>query len=502
MIGPGRSALQTRPELATTSARGLLLTFDWAGTLLFMAVGFIRGSQAIGDNSFLTHLATGRLIVEQGSVPSADPYSYTAHGEPWVVQSWLISIVYAQLEDVFGLAGIRVFHGLLVAAIFAGIWRLSRPVDSLVPRFLICGMAVAAMYPAAGPRPLLVGLLGVVAVRGAQARWFRPWWLVPIMAIWVNSHGSFPLALGILGLSGLVLLVQEGRIDPLTLRLGVAALVGTFIGAALSPVGFKLLAFPVHLMGRREALDGVSEWAPWQLQGWIGWSFAAVLALLAVSMARKAPLMFTLPAAVLAITALMAVRNIPAAVVLIVGAAALARSLEVGSLRSDGRGPVALGVAAVAAVIGLVAVIQLDEPSWNLSRFPVSEVSWLDERDLVAVADVNLLTDETTGNYLDLRFGDDARVFFDDRFDFFPLGLQEEFRSLGRVGPYDEPLERWDVDVVLWPTDSGLIRWLEREQGWVVVDLDDEVDPDGDVPPVSEAHSVACRAALAARCTP
>ena len=39
------------------------------------AVGLIR----LHDNSFLTHVATGRLILAHG-VPTTDPYSFTAFG--------------------------------------------------------------------------------------------------------------------------------------------------------------------------------------------------------------------------------------------------------------------------------------------------------------------------------------------------------------------------------------------------------------------------------------
>ena len=57
---------------------------DWWGTAWF-ALGTICGAHLLSDNSFLTHLTTGRQILD-GHIPHADPYSYTRAGTPWVVQ--------------------------------------------------------------------------------------------------------------------------------------------------------------------------------------------------------------------------------------------------------------------------------------------------------------------------------------------------------------------------------------------------------------------------------
>ncbi|MBV8386727.1 MAG: hypothetical protein JO155_08060, partial [Acidimicrobiia bacterium] len=50
--------------------------------------GFRLGARSIGDNSMFVHLRTGMDMVRNGAIPRRDPYSFTAHGHPWVVQSW------------------------------------------------------------------------------------------------------------------------------------------------------------------------------------------------------------------------------------------------------------------------------------------------------------------------------------------------------------------------------------------------------------------------------
>ncbi|MDP1804033.1 MAG: hypothetical protein Q8K72_02600, partial [Acidimicrobiales bacterium] len=164
------------------------------------AVGFwlVAGAVAIGmrplaDNSFLTHLATGRLILERGAVPSSDPYTFTALGEPWVVQSWLASWLYATVEALVGATGLRLLMGAVAAGLVAVAWRLTRPAASVVARLGIGVLFVGVGAGLWAERPLMLGLLALAAVvlvaeGGLDARW-----LVPIGWLWVNVHGSFPL---------------------------------------------------------------------------------------------------------------------------------------------------------------------------------------------------------------------------------------------------------------------------------------------------------------------
>src|SRR3954447_3092928 len=80
---------------------------DFLFTAVFALFGFGVGIERLSDNSFFTHLATGRWILDHG-IPRRDFYSFTAPGSKWVVQSWLAEVLYAQLDRSFGAFGIRV----------------------------------------------------------------------------------------------------------------------------------------------------------------------------------------------------------------------------------------------------------------------------------------------------------------------------------------------------------------------------------------------------------
>lgn len=61
-----------------------------------------RATLPIGDNSFLWHVRAGTLQLETGEVLRSDPFSFTAFGEAWRTQSWLLEIAYGWLENATG----------------------------------------------------------------------------------------------------------------------------------------------------------------------------------------------------------------------------------------------------------------------------------------------------------------------------------------------------------------------------------------------------------------
>ncbi|HET7720459.1 MAG TPA: hypothetical protein VFK43_10865, partial [Acidimicrobiales bacterium] len=163
-----------------------------------VTAGWLMGLRPLADNSFFTHLATGRVILDTGSVPSADAYTFTADGEPWVVQSWLASWLYGTVEALSGAAGLRVLVGLVMAGLVALAWRLTRDAASLLGRLALVGVFIGAGASLWGERPFMFGLLGLACVMLAAEGVLDPRFLVPIAWCWVNLHGSFPLGVAYL----------------------------------------------------------------------------------------------------------------------------------------------------------------------------------------------------------------------------------------------------------------------------------------------------------------
>ncbi len=93
---------------------------------LLVAVSVAIGARVVADNSFLTHLTTGDLMRARGSVPTTDPYSWTAAGADWTVQSWLASLIYSVVAELAGGLGIRLLNGVLCGLVMVGLLVLAR----------------------------------------------------------------------------------------------------------------------------------------------------------------------------------------------------------------------------------------------------------------------------------------------------------------------------------------------------------------------------------------
>ncbi len=447
----------------------LATSVRWA--LVF--IGFVIGSRTITDNSFLTHLATGQLILDTGSIPTTDPYSLVAQGDSWTVQSWLVSLIYALLDSTLGGWSIRLLNGLLGAAITMGLWRLTASVRQLVVRTMIVAPVLligAFLWP---PRPLLFGLLAMVLVlevaQGLRARW----WLVPIFWFWVNAHGSFVLGLVVLGAIMVGAAIDQKRRPHDEVKTMAVAVAGCLV-AAVKPGGRRRPWLRRAVMGRSEALERVSEWGSPEFRTPVEQLFLIPLVLIVVAASRRARWRALLPALVFFVAGLLAVRNIGVASIVVVALVAPFLADLGGTIDGSERGRLA-NVVAIVAVFGLAVAsygVVVGAPV-ELDDYPIAEIDWLEAHDLVAQDGVRLVQRDYVGNYLTLRYGPEARVFMDDRFDFYPLDVLEDHEALLLGGDVDEVLERRAFDVVLWASSTHLHRWILAREDWSVVMSDD-----------------------------
>ena len=92
----------------------------------FALLGFGLGTAPIDDNSTFVHLRTGIDMARGAGIPRVDPYSFTAAGEPWIVQSWLAELSYGALHRLGGMGLVVLQQGALMAVLAWLIARLAR----------------------------------------------------------------------------------------------------------------------------------------------------------------------------------------------------------------------------------------------------------------------------------------------------------------------------------------------------------------------------------------
>lgn len=455
----------------------------------FALVGLALGAQPIGDNSTFVHLRTGIDIVAGRGIPRVDPYSATAAGSTWVVQSWLPAVAYGlaqRLDD--GGRVLLVLNGGLTALLAFLVHRLARagsPVRTLGAALV----AVAISGPWWSPRPLLVGLtclaLTILVVEGGR----RPWLLVPIAWVWVNSHGSFPLGAVWLLATAVGCSIDERRLITARFRAGLW-FAGGLVISCLNPLGFRLLLFPLTLGGRREVFRLIVEWKPADFQSGPGIvSAIGIAAALMMLCRRRLPWAAAVPAGVFTLLGLLAQRNLAPAGIVLAPALGLAVAQarrwtqeattdasgeeaadraehEIELTAKPGGGPRDRILAVLVAVTAVVMVgSAVSRGALDLEAYPVQVVQAGERIGAFAPGQL-VATQDTVGCYLILRRGRGGGVFIDDRYDMYPLGVSLDYVSLLRAAPGAlEVLDRRKVDSVLWDRSLPLVPAL-RERGW------------------------------------
>lgn len=211
-------------------------------SLVFMAFFLVSWTHL--DPDFGWHLQAGNYIRIHG-MPTHDVFTYTARSFHWIDHEWGNDVIVSLL---YGWGG----YGLL-AIIFAGLWTAALFVRGTRTRLLVLFLAVAALSPYAGIRPiawtaLFLALTLEIIVSCSR----RLIWAMPIMFIfWANLHGGFIVGLAVLAYFAIR---KHQKILAIVLALSILA---TFI----NPYGPSL-----YVEIARTTFDGslhfeIAEWA-------------------------------------------------------------------------------------------------------------------------------------------------------------------------------------------------------------------------------------------------
>jgi len=462
-----------------TSSRSILEHGWWP--LVAWVSGLLLGAGALSDNSFLTHLATGRLI-RTGGAPHRDLYTFASGGKHIVVQSWLASWGYAELEAIGGATAIRLAISAVCGLLLLTLWRLSRPAGSLLGRLGLVSMAGMVGLLWWNERPQILGFLALALIALVLQEERSPWWLVPLFALWVNVHGSFPLGIVFVGLTIGVRVVSRRRLGARELAELAAMAIGVVGGAAVSPYGFELLTFPVEMLGRSSSLILIAEWRPLAV-----WSHGHVvidnLVFLCESIAIVALLVWrrswvrVAVAAVFVGLAFMAVRNVAVAALALIPLAAPALAglgTADATIAPERRRMLAAGTVGALLVGAFIALT----PAYDLSAYPTSAVDWMQSQGYVGRRDgrnLAVLSHDYNGNYLEWRYGADAHAWIDDRAELHSFATMRDYVFLlSDIGDSDEILARHPHDLILWAARSSLADHLRDDPAYRVVYRDDE----------------------------
>lgn len=181
------------PDASTEPTHPRTPWLIWLSLLALAAFGV----RAIANADFWIHLATGRVILENG-LPKADPFSFTTFADRlWINPSWLYDLVLYLVWRI-GAAPLTIL--LHVAAMVGGLALLVPQARRLSPD---AGVAAALLLSAwliapafdVGPTPWIILFLASfvrILSRGLPGASTRVL-MCGLQVVWTNTHSSFLL---------------------------------------------------------------------------------------------------------------------------------------------------------------------------------------------------------------------------------------------------------------------------------------------------------------------
>ncbi len=455
---------------------------------LFVAL-LTMSAREIVDRDFWWHLATGRYIVETGSIPRHDVFSYTATDHKWITHEWLTQVIMIGLYRLGGLTALLLATSGVIAVTFIPVYlRCEARPHLAVFAVLLAALASAVTW---GARPQMINAL--------MAAWFMllleryraghraALWLLPLSTVlWVNLHSGYFLGLGLIALYlvGEALANWTGLRTARTLspqRIGGLALSLVLCVAAslLNPNTYKMLWYPFETLGSEAMQRYIQEWAPPDFRQPAYWPSIALLFAGAGSLAyteRQRDLTDVLLFFALGFASLLSARHIP--LFAVVGAPILTRYLaqvQIGRLRWDLTGLPAVRpparwmvilnwvLVAVFLIAGRarVADVALRNRDVEARFYPLGALAYIERNGL---AGQRMYNSYNWGGYLLWR---GYSVFIDGRADVYLDDFMDEYVLAYQLrGDWRRPLDRYDVDYILIERDASFATLLEASDGW------------------------------------
>ncbi len=245
----------------------VLPAWAWVAAGIFVLVT-IQSNLVLFDTDTYWQIKVGQWIVDNRAMPHVDIYSFTKAGEPWISSSWLSQVLFAGAYDHAGWGGVLMLTALAAAAAFALlVVILSQRLSGGYACF-VAAVAFSIMMPHILARPHMLALPVTVAWFGglifASDRRAAPsFWLLPLMVLWTNLHGSFVLGLALVPAVALDALWNADAAQRKTLAVHwILFGLGTLAACCLTPYGWNSLLAAQRILGLGEALSCLQEWAP------------------------------------------------------------------------------------------------------------------------------------------------------------------------------------------------------------------------------------------------
>lgn len=454
----------TSPTLAHFDAHGAVTLC--AAAIAFSVAAF--APQVLNDGDTFFHIAAGTRMLTDHAIPYRDPFSYSFAGAPWQAHEWLSEVIMAISYRAGGWSGL-LFLFAVASAATAGLLahHLGRWLDWRL-QAVVTVLALSCMTPSLLARPHLIALpllelwTATLVIARSEGR-APPYALLPLMALWVNIHGTFLLGLALAAALALEAVVyDENRIRALR-DWGLFA-GGAFAAALLNPHLLAGVLFPLSLMGSA-GLANVAEWRPTDFSGLQPFGFALLAALyfLVTRGVKIEPLRMLILLALLAMALLHQRHQIVFALCApLLLAEPMARAAPQSSFqRSDQFASIFASLAILLIIV--LAWLRIFVPAMRVDS-PVAPITAL-KHVPPELRTAHVLNDYSFGGYL---IFEGVRPFVDSRVELYSDAFLARYAKIIAPDPgtIKATLAAYDIRWTILGTGSPTVRVMDRLPGW------------------------------------
>jgi hypothetical protein len=494
----------------------------WLAVPIFITTGFgFLLKLRLVD--FWWHLKAGEIIVATRSIPRTDLFSFTAAGHPFILQNWLVEVIYYATYRTGGLALLVALNAMLLLAALLPAYHLCREATDRVKLSVVSALLPAVLllyFGSVRSQVFSFALFSAfywVLSQYHQRKRNLLWTLPLMMILWVNLHGAFVLGLGLIVL---FLCCEAGRRfvygdrpDTLSHRelggLGLI-LILTVMTTLVNPETYRIYAYIRDVATNPASRALVLEWQPPRINEpegvvlFYGPFFITLLVLLGA--VRKPKLVDLALVLTFSILGLSAVRN--GVWFALISAPVLARYLPtvdfsavnnalkrlrfgkalINRLATGPRAaaPVRYRLNRQIAVLMLTLVVlvspwvypHLGNPAFGNTLWekttPVEAMDYIQEHKLEG----HIFHPQVYGDYLIWRLWPDQRSFVDGRVHLFDAAVIRDYRLAFLDSHWEERLARYDIRYLLLSKEEEenhmMTETARASPGWRVRYEDDK----------------------------
>lgn len=280
----------------------------WAFSFPAMLGAFLVGYVFVAGRGFRVdpdlwwHIKVGENLLATGHWPTTDPFSFTVPGIPWLAYEWLGDVLFGAVARLAGIRGLDALLIILGSAVMLALYAYATLRSGNSKAGFLASAILALLATASfNLRPQMLGYLFLILTLIALERFrqgkHRAVWFLPLLfLVWVNTHGSWVIGLGVIAVfwAGGLTEFRWGGIEARRwtsadrLRLSFVLLL-CLITIPMTPYGTQLAAYPFQVASSFPvSVASVLEWQPMPFNLLFGkWFLTLLLAFFLIQVAFR-----------------------------------------------------------------------------------------------------------------------------------------------------------------------------------------------------------------------